>query len=106
MVIGVVLTAGFGGQWVGLVGRPSAPWWAYLFLLLLAVALLALAAAVTINPRPLVLRQALAGSAWAGSSCSSSLGLLQARTTGLDGDTIGLLVVAAGSGVALLGPRD
>ena len=48
-----------------LVAPTDSPWWAYLFLTLLAVAMLSLAGAVTIDPRPLVLRQALAGAALA-----------------------------------------
>ena len=43
----------------------TAPWWAYLYLLLLSIAMLALAAALTIDPRPLALRRALAGTALA-----------------------------------------
>jgi heat shock protein HtpX len=43
----------------------NAPWWVYLFLVLLAVAMEALAGAVTIDPRPLALRRALAGTALA-----------------------------------------
>ena len=42
-----------------------APWWMYLFLVLMSVAMISLAAAVTIEPRPLVFRQALAGTALA-----------------------------------------
>ena len=44
---------------------PATPWWASCFLLLMAIAMLALAAAVTIDPRPILLRRALAGSALA-----------------------------------------
>ena len=70
-VVGLVLTIGFASAWLGgtslrvapLVAPTDSPWWAYLFLMLLAVAMLALAGAVTIDPRPLVLRQALAGAA-------------------------------------------
>ena len=71
VVVGLVLTIGFASAWLGARPIPAtdlmaplhSPWWAYLFLTLLAVATLALAAAVTIDPRPLVLRQALAGAA-------------------------------------------
>ena len=43
----------------------AAPWWIYLFLVLMSVAMVSLAAAVTIDPRPLVFRRALAGTALA-----------------------------------------
>ena len=63
VVVGLALTIGLGSAWLG--GRPTitAPWWAYLFLMLLAIAMLAMAGAVSIDPRPLILRRALAGSA-------------------------------------------
>lgn len=71
VVVGLTLTIGVAGAWLGTTAVPAvplvapleSPWWAYLFLTLLAVAMLALAGAVTIDPRPLVLRQALAGAA-------------------------------------------
>jgi hypothetical protein len=43
----------------------AAPWWVHLFLVLMSIAMLSLAAAVTIDPRPLVFRRALAGTALA-----------------------------------------
>jgi len=69
VVVGLTLTIGIASAWLGtptvpavpLVAPVDSPWWVYLFLILLAIAMLALAAAVTIDPRPLVLRQALAG---------------------------------------------
>ena len=71
VIVGLVLTTGFASAWLGARPIPAtdlmaplhSPWWAYLFLTLLAVATVALAAAVTIDPRPLVLREALAGAA-------------------------------------------
>ena len=67
-VVGLVLAVGFGRAWRGDLAGATAPWWAYLFLMLLAIAMLALAAAVSIDPRPLQLRQSLAGAAlvWLG----------------------------------------
>ena len=46
----------------------TAPWWIYLFLVVMSIALVSLAAAVTIDPRPLVFRRALAGTALAWSA--------------------------------------
>ena len=68
VVVGLVLAVGFGRAWRGDLAGATAPWWAYLFLMLLAIAMLALAAAVSIDPRPLQLRQSLAGAAlvWLG----------------------------------------
>ncbi len=63
VVVGLVLAVGFGRAWRGDLAGATAPWWAYLFLMLLAIAMLALAAAVSIDPRPLQLRQSLAGAA-------------------------------------------
>ncbi len=67
-VVGLVLAVGFGRAWRGDLAGATAPWWAYLFLMLLAIAMLALAAAVSIDPRPIQLRQSLAGAAlvWLG----------------------------------------
>jgi heat shock protein HtpX len=63
VVVGLLLAIGFGRAWRGDLAGATAPWWAYLFLMILAVAMLALAAAVSIDPRPLQLRQSLAGAA-------------------------------------------
>jgi heat shock protein HtpX len=63
VVVGLFMTTGLAGL-LGPPAMPSdAPWWLGLFLLLLAVSLLALAAAVAIDPRPVLLRRALAGAA-------------------------------------------
>jgi heat shock protein HtpX len=60
------LVAGWLRAWTADQGAiRNAPWWVYLFLVLLAVAMVALAGAVTIDPRPLALRRALAGTAFA-----------------------------------------
>ena len=63
------LIAGWLRAWAADQGAVrTAPWWVYLFLVLMSVALVALAGAVTIDPRPLALRRALAGTAlaWTG----------------------------------------
>jgi len=65
VVVGLALTAGYGGSWLELTGPHAAPWWSGLFLTLLAVALLSIAGAVTIDPHELVPRRALAGAAMA-----------------------------------------
>jgi heat shock protein HtpX len=63
LAVGAILAVGFGRAWRGDLAGATAPWWAYLFLMLLAVAMVALAAALVIDPRPIPLRQALAGTA-------------------------------------------
>jgi len=63
-VVGLVMIAGFGSQLLAAPGSTT-PWWASLFLALLAVAVTALGIAVTIDPHPVPLRRALAGSALA-----------------------------------------
>lgn len=65
VVVGLALTAAYGGGWLGLTGPHTATWWSGMFLTLLAVALVAIAGAVTIDPHELVLRRALAGAALA-----------------------------------------
>ncbi len=63
VLIGLVLAIWFGRAWRGDLAGATAPWWVYLFLMLLGVAMLALAGALAIDPRPLLLRQALGGAA-------------------------------------------
>jgi len=102
VLVGLVLTIGLGNAWLG-GGAPTAPWWAYLFLLLLAVAMLAMAGAVAIDPRPLVLRRALAGSALVWLITLTGLLLLTANAGRLDPDVPVLLVLVALDGFALVG---
>jgi heat shock protein HtpX len=91
---------------VALVAPLDSPWWAYLFLTLLAIAMLALAGAVTIDPRPLVLRQALAGAAlvWLAILSAGVLYAAYAGRLGIDtwqgvaliaADALGLVALAA-----------
>ena len=113
-VVGLVLSIGFASAWLGgtslrvmpLVAPIDSPWWAYLFLTLLAVAMLALAGAVAIDPRPLVLRQALAGAAlvWLVILGGAVLYALYAGRLGIDtwqglaliaADAFGLIALAA-----------
>jgi heat shock protein HtpX len=66
LVISAGLTIGWLQAWGADQGSVrTAPWWAYLFLVLLSVATVSLAAAVTIDPKPLIVRRALAGIALA-----------------------------------------
>ena len=82
----------------------AAPWWIYLFLVLMSVAMVSLAAAVTIDPRPLVFRRALAGTALAWTVILASV--ISAMRAGSDADrpievvVLAVLVVVA---VALVG---
>lgn len=65
-VVGVGLTVGLTKAWLdaaGTTGRDTAPWWMFLFLLLMSIAMASIATAVALDPRPVVLRQALAGAA-------------------------------------------
>ncbi len=103
VVVGVLLTAVFGGAWLGAFGASSGPWWAYLFLLLLAVALAAIGAAVTIDPRPLLLRRALAGTAlvWLAILALMIAAWASAGRSGVD--LWMTVVVTAADGLALAG---
>jgi heat shock protein HtpX len=113
-VVGLTLTIGLAGVWLGtpavpavaLVAPLDSPWWAYLFLMLLAIAMLALAGAVTIDPRPLVLRQALAGAAlvWLVILAAGVVYAMYAGRLGIDtwqgialiaADALGLVALAA-----------
>ena len=63
IVVGLVLTVGLANLWLTSGPRTTGTWVINTFLLLLAIALLAMAGAVTLDPRPIVLRRALAGAA-------------------------------------------
>lgn len=63
VVVGLCLTAALTGLLDAAATALVADWWVGLLLILLAIALFALAAAVAIDPRPLLLRRALAGAA-------------------------------------------
>ncbi len=65
VVVGSYLTVVFGRSLLDTARTTAVPWWGSLFLMLMAIAMLALAGAVTIDPRPLLLRRALAGAALA-----------------------------------------
>jgi heat shock protein HtpX len=66
LLVATGLVAGWLRAWAADQGAVrTAPWWVYLFLVLMSVAMAALAGAVTIDPRPLALRRALAGTALA-----------------------------------------
>ena len=103
IVVGLLLTAAFGGQWLGTFGVATGPWWAYLLLLLLAVALTALAGAVTIDPRPLVLRRALAGTALVWLVILALTAVSRAGAGPPSADLLMILAVALADGLALAG---
>lgn len=63
IVVGLALTIGLANVWLTAGERTTGTWLAQTFLVLLAIAMLALAGAVTLDPGPIVLRRALAGSA-------------------------------------------
>jgi heat shock protein HtpX len=65
LVVGTALAAASGRVLLGLDVDPSTPWYTSLFLLLMGIALAAIGAAVAVDPRPALLRRALAGSALA-----------------------------------------
>jgi len=104
VAVGLTLTIGLGRAWIDAVGRAAAPWWAYLFVLLLAVALLAMAGAVAIDPRPLILRRALAGAALVWLIILAGTTLVEANGGRLATNvwTPFLLGVADGVGLAML----
>ena len=102
VLVGLILAVGFGRAWRGDLIGATAPWWAYLFLMLLAVAMLALAAALVIDPRPILLRQALGGAAlvWL-----AVLVIVAIGATGLAhsrGEVWLLVILAAVDGAALV----
>lgn len=103
VVVGLSLTAGFAGSWLGIGGAAPAPWWLDLFLLLLSVALTALAGAVTITPGSLVLRRALAGSALVWIVFLAGALLLRLDATSTDHDSIPLILLLIAIGLALVG---
>ena len=104
VAVGLTLTIGLGRAWIDAVGRAAAPWWAYLFVLLLAIALLAMAGAVAIDPRPLILRRALAGAALVWLIILAGTTLVEANGGRLATNvwTPFLLGVADGVGLAML----
>ena len=112
MSSGSILTIGFGSAWLGgtslraapLVAPTDSPWWTYLFLMLLAVAMLALAGAVTIDPRSLVLRQALAGAAlvWLVILGGAALYAVYAGRLGMETWQAVALIAADGFGLVAL----
>ena len=65
LIVGTALTVASGRILTGVDVDPSTPWYTSLFLLLMGIALAAIGAAVAIDPRPVLLRRALAGSALA-----------------------------------------
>ena len=117
IVVGLVLTVGLTDLWLDAGPRTTGTWAINTFLLLLAVAMLALACAVTLDPRPIVLRRALAGAAlaWLVFLCALLGAVLTTRPP--DATTWTLLILAVVDGLALLdlaattgeiatGPRD
>jgi heat shock protein HtpX len=79
-----------------------APWWAYLFLVVMSVALLSLAAAVTIDPRSLVLRRALAGTALAWTAILAGV-IVGLERSGADAPVAALVVMGMISVAVALG---
>jgi len=84
-------------------GTPdAAPWWTYVLLLVPAVALATLGAAVTVDPRPLAVRRALAGTALAWLLVLAPSALLRASEVGIDAIVVALVVLAIVDAAALL----
>jgi len=84
-------------------GAPdAAPWWTYVLLLVPAVALATLGAAVTVDPRPLTVRRALAGTALAWLLVLAPSALLRASEVGIDAIVVALVVLAIVDAAALL----
>jgi len=78
----------------------TAPWWIYLFLVLMSVAMVSLSAAVTIDPRPLVFRRALAGTALAWTAILASIIAAMRAASDID-RPLQLVVLAALVAVAI-----
>jgi heat shock protein HtpX len=102
VVVGLLLAIGFGRAWRGDLAGATAPWWAYLFLMLLALAMLALAAAVAIDPRPLQLRQSLAGAALVWLVVLVVIAIGAAGVARSSGEAWLLVILAAVVGAALV----
>jgi hypothetical protein len=84
-------------------GAPdAAPWWTYVLLLVPAVVLATLGAAVTVDPRPLAVRRALAGTALAWLLVLAPGALLRASEVGIDATVVALVVLAIVDAAALL----
>ena len=82
----------------------AAPWWIYLFLVLMSIAMVSLAAAVTIDPRPLVFRRALAGTALAWTVILASVIAAMRAATDVDRPIeIVVLAVLVAVAVSLVG---
>ena len=82
----------------------SAPWWIYLFLVLMSVAMVSLAAAVTMDPRPLVFRRALAGTALAWTAILASVVAAMRSASDVDRPLeVVVLAVLVAVAVALVG---
>ncbi len=82
----------------------SAPWWVYLFLVLMSVAMMSLAAAVTIDPRPLVFRRALAGTALAWTAILAGvIAVMRSTNDGNRALEVVVLAVLVSVAVALVG---
>jgi heat shock protein HtpX len=100
--VGLILTVGLArasfDDVEGLV-----PWWGYLFLILMATAMLALAGAITIDPRPLILRRALAGAALVWLVLLTCAFLLEASTGRRGPDTWVPFLLLAADSLALVG---
>jgi heat shock protein HtpX len=97
VVVGLTLTVGLARTWLGDL-EGLFPWWGYLFLILMAIAMMALAGAVTIDPRPLVLRRAVAGAALVWLVLLTWAFLLEANAGQRDANTwLPLLLIAADS---------
>jgi hypothetical protein len=101
--VGLALSVGLANLWLTAGARTTGAWLVNTFLILLAVAMLALAGAVTLDPRPIVLRRALAGAAlvWLVILGGALVALLTAGRTGPT--TWTLVVLAACDSVALAG---
>ena len=103
VIVGLALTLGLANLWLTAGPRTTGTWLANTFLILLAVAMLALACAVMLDPRPIVLRRALAGAALVWLVILGGI-LVVLLTTSHSGPTPWIIVVlAAIDGLALLG---
>ena len=117
IVVGLVLTVGLTDLWLSAGPRTTGTWAINTFLLLLAIAMLALACAVTLDPRPIVLRRALAGAAlaWLVFLCAMLGAVVTTRPLDATAwaltilvvvDALALLDLAATTGEISTGPRD
>jgi len=101
-VVGAVLGSAVTAGLRDLDAPDAAPWWIHVFLLVPAAALAALGAAVAIDPRPLVARRALAGTALGWLLVLVPGALVLAAEGGIDALVVALVALAVADAAALL----